>query len=434
MRVLSRCRRHLCSLTVINVSSAIVILLVLFLFESALSADNEAFTTDLDVIEYTSVEGLRHTQEQTIWSLLPRHVPGRFSKAELDEFERRVQNLSLFDHVIVTRSHHRLTVTVQEKFTLSPILNFTSGTNAKDLNATGGLIEYNLGGTGTQLGGQFNYSQRGPNVEVWLSQHSYQPDRFAKELKGFYGVNGIRFADSMTSWTRNRIGGEFEVKGPFAYASPLRYEVVLEMYHESIDDARAVRPPNGYYVGVAPEFAWDRYRWHDLVPSGYRVTMELRPGYFLGANQPRHEGRVRYLQGIPLSPMTVLMVNGMAEAVNDSGNPNHSLLLGSIQGVRGLSDNLYRNRAQTYANLELRHAMKVAPRWAIQGVLFSDFGLFQSFAEKGDVRGWRGAVNVGGGVRVIPTFLTNVLLRVDVAQLFKPESNLLIQVGITQYF
>lgn len=434
MRTFSRDRSQVCSWEIVNLSSVIVILLVLFLCEPALSADSEVIMTDPGMIESTSVEGLRHTHEQTIWSLLPRPVPGRFTNAELAEFERRVRNLSLFDHVTVTRFQHHLTVTVQEKFTLSPILNFTSGTNAKDLNATGGLIEYNLWGTGTQLGGHFNYSQRGPNVEVWLSQHSYQPDRYAKEVKGFYGVNGIRFEDSKNSWTRNRIGGEFEVKGPYAYASPLRYEVVFEMYRESIDDAAEVRPPNGYYVGIAPEFAWDRYRWHDLVPSGYRVTMELRPGYFLGANQPRHEGRLRYLQGIPLSPMTVLMVNGMAEAVNNSGNPNHSLLLGSIQGVRGLSDNLYRNCAQTYANLELRHAVKLAPRWAVQGVLFSDLGLFQSFTKEGELHGWRGAVNVGGGVRVIPTFLTNVLLRVDVAQLFKPESNLLVQVGITQYF
>lgn len=76
----------------------------------------------------------------------------------------------------------------------------------KDLNATVGLVEYNLLGTGTQLGGQFNYSQRGPNVDVWLAQHPFEPGRWAKELKGSYNVNGIQFADSPSAWTRNRIG------------------------------------------------------------------------------------------------------------------------------------------------------------------------------------------------------------------------------------
>lgn len=102
--------------------------------------------------------------------------------------------------------------------------------------------------------------------------------------------------------------------------------------------------------------------------------------------------------------------------------------------MRGLPDNLYRNRVQSYANLELRHAINVAPRWALQGVLFSDVGAFEPFAETGQVRAWRGAVNGGAGLRAIPTFLSNTLLRVDAARLFLPVENWLVQVGITQYF
>lgn len=393
-------------------------------------ADGETIT-----IETVRIEGLTHTKQETILRLLSRSVPATFTQAEVEEFERRVRNLSLFDHVQVTREGSLVTVEVQEKITLAPILNFTSGTSIKDLNATVGLVEYNLFGTGTQLGGQFKYSERGPNIDLWLSQHAFEPDRWAKEIKGSYNVNGIQFADSTTTWTRNRIGGEFELKGPYRYGSPLRYEVVLRFYREQIGDENgAQRPPDGYYVGLIPEVTWDKYRWHDLVPSGYRISLELRPGFFFGANQQRHEAELRYLQGIPLGPATVLMINSVAEAVNNSGNPNHSLLVGSIAGVRGLADNLYRNRALTYTNLELRHAIQVAPRWAVQGVVFSDFGAFQSFTERGTLRPWRGAVNVGAGVRVIPTFLSNTLLRIDLAQLFSPSPNSLVQFGITQYF
>lgn len=103
--------------------------------------------------------------------------------------------------------------------------------------------------------------------------------------------------------------------------------------------------------------------------------------------------------------------------------------------MRGLSHNLYRNGAQAYTNMEFRHAIQVAPRWAVQGVLFSDFGTFQSFTEDGDVRDWRGTVNIGAGMRIIPTFLSNALLRVDGAHLFSPSMNSLIQFSIiTQYF
>ncbi len=385
-------------------------------------------------IERVEVKGLGRTKEETIIRLLPRAIPTEFSHAEIKEFERRIRNLSLFDHVTVGIHEQDLVIEVQEKFTLAPIANFTSGSSIKDVNITGGLVEYNLGGTGTQLGGQFSYSQRGPNVDLWISEHAFQPDRWAKEAKASYSSNGIRFSDSLTSWTRNRIGGEFELKGPYTYGSPLRYEVVFKAYREQVHDPKGARPQDGTYVGIIPELTWDRYRWHDLVPSGYRLALELRPGYFLGANKPRHEAKLRYLQGIPLTDSTVAMINGVAEAVNRSGNPNHSVLLGSIAGVRGLSDNLYRNRAQAYANLELRHVVPLASRWALQGVLFSDIGAFQSFTEEGNLRSWRGAVNIGGGIRIVPTFLSNTLFRIDVAQLWRPSQNTLIQFGITQYF
>lgn len=406
----------------------------LTVFNVALAAQDTA-NDDIVSITTVQIEGLVHTEQATILRLLPRPLPAEFTRAEIEEFERRVRNLSLFDHLQVTRDGRSLTVAAQEKITLAPILNFTSGSSTKDLNATVGLVEYNLFGTGTQLGGQFNYSQRGPNVDLWISQHGFEPDRWAKEIKGSYNVNGIRFADSTTTWTRNRFGGELELKGPYLYGSPLRYEVVLKAYREQIEDLNgARRPPNGYYVGVIPELTWDKYHWHDLVPSGYRIALELRPGFMFGANQQRHEAKLRYLQGIPLGATTVFMINSVAEAVNNSGNPNHSLLLGSIAGVRGLSDNLYRNRAQAYANLEIRHAISVAPRWAVQGVLFSDFGTFQSFNEDGTLHDWRRAINVGTGLRVVPTFLSNTLLRIDVGHLFSPNHNTLVQIGITQYF
>lgn len=386
-------------------------------------------------IDRVVIEGTIHTRDTTLTRLLPRPTSNHFTRAELEEFERRVRNLSLFDEVHVTREGSLLRVAVHEKVTLAPVLTFTSGSTAKDLNATVGLVEYNVWGTGTQLGGQFSYSQRGPNVDLWLSQHPFEPDRWAKEVKGFYHVNGIRFADSDFSWTRNRFGAELEFRGPYRYGSPFRYEVVLEVYREVVLEEQASRAlSNGYYVGVIPELTWDRYHWDDLVPSGYRISLELKPGFFFGANHPRHEAKLRYLQGVPLGAKTVLMINGVAEAVNDTGNPNHSLLLGSIVGIRGLSDNLYRNHAQTYANLEFRHAVSLAPRWALQGVLLSDVGAFHSFAEDGALRPWRVAASVGGGFRLIPTFLSNTLLRVDVAQLLAPTQNTLVQVGITQYF
>lgn len=140
------------------------------------------------------------------------------------------------------------------------------------------------------------------------------PDRPRKQTP-HNNANGIRFSDSPATWNRQRLGGEYELKGPYLYGSPLRHEVVLKTYRETVDNAKGLHPSNGYFIGLAPEVTWNRYHWHDLVPSGYRVSAEFRPGYFLGTNQNRHEARLRYLQGGPLASATVLMINGAAEAL-----------------------------------------------------------------------------------------------------------------------
>ncbi len=92
------------------------------------------------------VQGLVHTKPRTIVDLLPRPVPGRFSEDELREFERHVRNLSLFDSVRVTVLDEVLVVTVVEKFTLAPIVNFSTGKTGQDVDVTAGAGEYNIGG------------------------------------------------------------------------------------------------------------------------------------------------------------------------------------------------------------------------------------------------------------------------------------------------
>ncbi|MDP9132880.1 MAG: hypothetical protein M3M98_07090, partial [Nitrospirota bacterium] len=124
-------------------SCAMVIIIHAAMAYPAVAAETVA---EEGAISITTLEirGLVHTKEDTIQRLLPRPIPAQFTRAELAEFERRIRNLSLFDRVSVAAHGGSVTVNVQEKLTLSPILSFTSGTSVKDLNATAGLVEYNV--------------------------------------------------------------------------------------------------------------------------------------------------------------------------------------------------------------------------------------------------------------------------------------------------
>jgi len=100
-------------------------------------------------VETVDISGLIHTKPETLVRLLPRPLPASFTKAEIEEFERRIRNLSLFDLVRVGREGDRLTLAVQEKITLAPIVGFTSGSSLQDVNATLGLARNSAGNSVT---------------------------------------------------------------------------------------------------------------------------------------------------------------------------------------------------------------------------------------------------------------------------------------------
>ena len=189
-------------------------------------------------------------------------------------------------------------------------------------------------------------------------------------------------------------------------------------------------PPSSHAVGTTMDFSWDAYRWADFMPRGARVDLALSVGVFLGATvlQSRHSSQLDLVVAQPLARYTVLTARGVGVA-STRGNAGFSQPLGSIGGVRGLADGLYRNWLQAVVNSELRQAPPVADRWAAQAVLFADMAAFEQIDPNGS-RGRRGsALSFGGGARVIPTWLANVVLRLDLARLVVPSQTWLLQFG-----
>jgi len=395
---------------------------------------SEAQRTEPIAIDRIDVRGIERTERSTLTELLPRSAPARFTQAELTELQRRIRNLQLFDEVRVEAHDRVLEIVVREKFSVSPIVDLSTGKSLRDIAVTLGAIENNLGGAGTRLGGYAKYSERGPQFAIWLTEHSYHPTRWQKEVEVFFAGSGFRFGDDSATWQRTRLGGDIEVKTPFHYGGSLRYELVTTVYRERLTQAAGLGvPDDGMFVGVASELIWDRYTWNDTVPRGIRMTFELRPGIFVGPGQARHEARIEAIGGIDLGRRTVLAFRATGEAVT-SGNPNHSLLLGSQRGVRGLADTFYRDQSNVFANLELRHAIELAKRWYLQPVAFVDAATFLPMNRSGAPTSWRGAFGAGAGLRLIPTVLVRTLFRVDVARLFAPTEEALVQLGIDQYF
>lgn len=392
-------------------------------------------------VELTGVviDGNTRTREVTFLELLPRPLPDRYTRAEVAEFERRVRNLSLFDDVSVALEGSALHVRVREKTTIAPIVELSTGKTLRDSSGKLGVVEYNLLGRAIELGGSLAYSSRGPQLEAWIMEHSFRPRRWNFELETFFVGSELRFEGHDTTWQRTRAGAELSLKAPYTYRSPLRYEQLLTAYREVLTfvEGAGPIPRDGVYLGVGSELTWDRYRFHDLVPGGWLATLEARPGVFVGPAEPRHEARLTSKGSVPLGPWTALVVRGVFEAAN-GGNVNHSALIGSQRGVRGLPDTLYRSGWIAFANVELRHAVELATRWFLQPVVFTDGGCFQPLDRSGGFERARCALAVGAGVRLLPTALVDTLLRLDGARLLAPmlsdeHGQWLVQFGINQY-
>ena len=380
------------------------------------------------------ITGLERTKEETILDLLPRPLPADFTEAELDELKRRIKNLALFDWVEVTPKGSELHINVRRKTTLVPVLGLSTGKTLSDTTVTLGFVEYDIAGSATRLRVQGSYNERGPNVLASLTQHPYSPNRWATEYQLSYTNSGFRFESGADTWTRHRFGGLVELISPFKYGSRLQFEIALIPYYElSAPSAGSSAPNSGFHFGGLFEAIYDAYRWDDLEPSGYRLVAELRPGIFSGTGVFRGETRLKALTSVVPWPRAAFLVNANL-ALTNTGNANHSLLVGSQQGVRGLSDSLYRTFAQAFVNAELRYAIQIYQRWYVQPVAFVDAAIFNSMDAVGNPTYWRPALSTGLGLRVVPTGLVHTLLRVDGSRLFFPTESWFIQGGITQYF
>jgi len=380
------------------------------------------------------VRGNDRTKKETVRSLLPREPPALYSPEELAEFERRLGNLEIFDRVQVEVRGDVLRVTVREKWTLIPSLDLSTGRTLRDTYVLLGLDEFNLLGRAVNLGASVSWEQRGMNGAIWWWEHPYNPRAGGFMAWADYTSAHLRF-DEEVGWYRDRVGGGAGWALPFSYGSSWRVEASAFVYRERFAEVEGdVTPPDGVGFGSTLVASWDRYRWHDLVPEGYLATVHLTTSAFLPAVEPRHELGATLIAAWSPTETTALVGRAAVEGVSP-GNVNHSLLLGSFYGVRGLDDAFFRNEAHALGTVELRQAWRFAARWALQGVAFADAASFSAMDVTGTAQGpWQHALGVGGGARLVPTLLSGRLLRVDLARLLVPEQRWFLQVGLSQYF
>jgi outer membrane protein assembly factor BamA len=382
------------------------------------------------------VYGISRTRLDTVLDLLPRAPPNVYTDAELAELERRLANLGIFDLVTVKRGETTIEVQLREKWTLIPMFDMSTGSTWRDTFVSLSATEYNFLGRALQLTAAVWHEARGWAGAVGVTEHGYNPRRGALGLNLEYVTSEYWFEESNDAWSVLGPGVLLQYQVPIPHGTRFAYLFGLQYrYEDNLDPISRVRPRDGNHFNVELTTFWENYRWSDFAPDGVHVKLRLLPGVFVsdGPIAPRLAAELWALGAYAFSSSLVLMVQVNATIMN-RGHPNFSYLLGSFGGVRGVEDATYHTWAAASANVELRYALRFAERWALQGVLFGDGAAFDRVDSRGrDAQaGW--AASGGAGLRLIPSFLTEVVLRIDAGRALWPEPGWFWQWGLSQYF
>jgi hypothetical protein len=386
--------------------------------------------------EAVTLRGLDRTRPQTVLELLPRAPPAQYTEAELEEFQRRLWNLGIFDYVQLLRTPAGLDVVLREKWTLIPMLDFSTGSTWKDTYLSLSVSEYNFLGRAMLLMASVWHQQRGWNGSLSLSEHLYHSIRGAWGAQLEYASSELVFDESMDAWACLGGGAQLSWQAPLPHDSRTSYQVTLGYrYEHNVDPQTGYKPPNGHEAHAELALTWENLRFSDFAPHGVHAKLTLAPGGFFNWHTPapRLAGEGKLLAAWAFTDQSALMAQLTVSAAS-RGNANFSNLLGSFDGVRGLRDAAYHTWLQGVLNVELRHAFRLAERWALQVVLFSDAAAFDRIDARGRRSGSGWATSSGLGLRIVPTFLAEVVLRFDVGRALWPDPGFFMQWGLSQYF
>lgn len=383
------------------------------------------------------LRGLKRTQATTVTDLLPRPSPAIYSDVELTELRRRLDNLGIFDRVTVRRVADGIEIDVREKWTLIPTLDFSRGKTFRDTFLLMGATEYNFLGKGSMLTAIVYHEERGWNGEIGYAQHAYHPGRGAWKAKLEWVNSSYRFDEAVaTSWYLRSIGGATSWTSSLLHGRFFTYEIAAFYHYERVDeDEGTYRPPSGHELMGKVIGAWDHYHWTDLSPEGWVLTLTGSSGLLVASDLAQERLGMEAELGFAI-PFTrsLSLVARVVGRVSSRGNVNYSGLLGGLEGVRGLDDALYRNWLQGYMNLELRQSFRLWERLALQLVTLSDTAAYRQLDSHGRDAGGGYALSAGVGGRLIPTFLSEIALRVDCVRLLLPYREWFISWGLSQYF
>ncbi len=368
----------------------------------------------------------------------------------LKEIKRRLWNLRVFSSVELSKiSTRELSIIVKERWTLIPVVKFSSG-GGSEYKAFG-IFDINAFGTNTELGAQYETLNDRPAGVAWLRKPQFLEDRNLKFGMDLWSINRVRFffdqngeLDGAFTLKRTRVNTFIEKKwSNDFYLLGFQYDYHIDGLSDfGLGDELLESNTNNNFQPDDSSIN----RWHTVYFNIGRLNFE---NHLVNGSQL---ALTSSLISISDSEDSIATSNSLTFKYyklfkrhfnfayqlrlqgNNSDKAQYASYLGGLSEVRGYEDGQFFDRFSWQSNIEQRFNLFENKLGIVQGVFFSDQAKegesFQNILDsKQEI-----LLSSGLGLRFISPKIFSFVARLDYAQTHTRFINRSLAFGIQQFF
>jgi len=395
------------------------------------------------IVSKITFEGLERTRKEYLLQFLTTRIGQKLDSVSLETDRNRLVNLEIIAaasyRVELAKNGLEVVFTCEEFHTLVPVINF--GGIRDNIWFRIGASDINVGGKGHKVSGFYQYNDRHTfrfDYQVPVITNSRWGYRIA--LLKWSTIEPLYFEEGTTNYDYDNNLGELAVHYNFTFHHSVEIGggFFNEVYFKnSLNPEDAPGPDQaeknkilGKLV-LRSNFLRHHYYyldgWHNQFNLETVETIGEQVPFYIAFNDFRFYHRLGKLGNLATRLRIGLSTN------NDS--PFAPFVLDSYFNIRGVGNRVDRGTGTMTLNLEYRHTILDAGNFAVQGVAFTDAGVWRN--PGGDLKELLSTANLqvfaGPGFRIIHKKIANAILRVDYGVGLTGNNGGWV-IGLNQYF
>ena len=356
----------------------------------------------------------------------------------------RLLRTGIFSQVHITDDKDVLHIEVEERWTLIPILKFSSGGGVSQL--TVGLFEANLAGEVSEFGAQYERLQDTNSVVSWYKNPFLFNHNFGLDLQ-FWEINRLRTKYDQKFDDPVIVNGFLQTRSKLflglskIFSDEVKlvsfYEYNKDRFSDRLVPAEALNINNGkslpanstaHFPGLS--FNYNKLFNEIIYINGFSLNIDLRYGITEDENINNFQKSDITFKYFKSYEPFILAQRFM------TGTTNTNVLqywnyFGGLESIRGYADNRFAGRYYWLSNSEMRFTLLSRASLVLQGVGFLDIvGTSEYLSDISNLT----AASTGLGMRFILPKIYRFVFRIDYAKPIKKNDKNSFSFGVQQFF